>query len=107
MLERGGVKQGSVNVRIRPVKSNDCVSTVRTLLLPLDPSHVILAPLRKTSINSTKVLFSCSLIGAICILVVASAEVPIAHVNPKHVQLGSDSQYMKRLLALFRYTSML
>ena len=29
----------------------------------------------------TKVLFSCSLISTICILVVASAEVPIAHVR--------------------------
>jgi len=46
-------------------------------LLPLDPGHVFLTPLRKTGDNST---IGCSFIGTIGVSVITSAEVPVAHV---------------------------
>ena len=99
----GGVKKGYLSVQRRRVKVNDCV---RILSFPLDPGHVLLASEHIGS--STKELFNYSLIGTICILVIASAEVPIAHaLQNKCVQLGSDPQYMKHLLMIFRYISML
>ena len=55
--------------------------TVNIMLLLLDPGHVILALLPSSiGIDSANVVFSCGLIGTIGILVVSSAEVPIAHV---------------------------
>ena len=79
-LERastGGVEKGFIVTLYvsRPVETNFCVRIPPLLLYP---GHVILAPLHKYRIDSTGVLFSCSLIGNIRILVVASAEVPIA-----------------------------
>ena len=75
----GGVKKAFIDIQRWSVKANDFV---RILLLPLDLGHVILAHLRNMSTESTKVLFvsSCSLIGTISILVVASAEILISHV---------------------------
>ena len=73
----GGVEKGFVDLEGGPGKANVCI---RFPLLPLDLKHVHPAHFRIRSIHSTKVLFGCSLIGTICILVVASAEIPIAHV---------------------------
>ena len=73
-----GVEKGTVDVWARLVKPKDCVSI---FLLLLDPGHVILAP-PPTNIgkDSTNVVFGCDLIGTICVLIVTSAEAPIAHV---------------------------
>jgi len=72
-----GVEKGAVEVWAMPAKANDCASI---LLLLLEPSQVLLAPLSSTGLDSTNVFFACGFIGTIRILVVTSAEVPIGHV---------------------------
>ena len=71
-----GVEKSFLDVQNRPEKANN---SVRILLFLHDTGHVTLARPCLTRFRSTKVLFSCSLIRTICILV-ASAEVPVTYV---------------------------
>src|SRR5258705_68797 len=71
-----GVEKGSINIHAMPLKADFCTEVS---LLLLDSAHVVLAPRLHMGIYSTMILFGRSLIGTICVFVVASTKVPITH----------------------------